>query len=402
MYAIALALMSLASAAEPQVGDVVWKHNVAWQYVEDYEVDHDSQPVIGPELVATEGSFHDPDPTSQVLGSVKLDGQGRRWEAIDYVYDIVPADLEEAPPGVEDDPVTSEVYEVEYESYPNDWNVTTCSNNEVVTHDYESRGQFSDASTSRTRRIVLVFHGNDEFCSGVEMETDSVLISAHCLLNANPVSPYHPTVDAINGVCSRGNTYTSGADCVISPTGGFDVLINYDVWNGSQAIEDDYVLLQWNNTGSADDANLTGTVSTGMPITTRSHSTVNGQALALYGYASYTRDGGTCTAQMDSTPVETHGTNVNSGYPLSFEWEDGGIGEHWYYNDTLRTAHDCSSGQSGGAYIICYDAETNPDCAGGEELAAIHFGHYAPPLGEEFCGGPEADQFKPFVDANPN
>jgi V8-like Glu-specific endopeptidase len=382
------------------VGEVEWrdtKHGaVMWQYEGMAEYSYTPDPYSEEEFTEPSEEVEQPKTRAEkLLGAVKVKGSGERWVAIDVVFDETPADAE---PDPTDDDGSSDLEYGTWEPSAG-WDDEHCpdgkSSDDIVTwFEDDDQSAFTSLSADRHYWIVwfrFTFDGtNNRGCSGIMTGSGEILTAAHCIQDHNG------DMATILSVCSRGNSY-SGADCMTSPPGGYDILTNYGWWSGSknEAVntENDYALIQYATNGSQDTTQLVGNgSSSGYPLTTHTDSQIVAQTLRRYGYDHYHYPG-SCDYQRDTTPYDSM---VSYGWLLTNTLENDGTND-WIEDGLIKSTLDSGDGGSGGPYFICYNDST---CAS-PELVGVQSGHYHPFLGTAYSGGPNAnDGFADFVDLN--
>ena len=379
-----------------------WRGPMLWRYdgqaIFTDEPDESDEPLlmIEPDYVLT-GLEFDADAYLGVGYADKHDRYGRRW-VLDYV-DVDAArealNANEAAadalhgipePGVEDNPGIAYNPDAGAESWAvlRSWSTINCGGQTGSFFDHSS-DSFTQASSLnvRSKKIVIIW-GDTENCTGVLVDSNSVLTNAHCTTSASGIEHSANTMV----VCSMENLEenTGGGD----QAGCFNVA---DVDTNPNWVDDspydvtqDYALL-----------NLASSPGMGwMELSSASDTDINGPVDYLRGYPGYTRS---CLDNKIHQDLLTTVDTFN-GVPM--------FGRQLYEADgdvqstpTGYVKYDTSdgAGASGGPHYYC----PNSDGCATHYITGVHaFASIcaSPPCASGYTAGPKARDIESWVDLN--
>lgn len=260
---------------------------------------------------------------------------------------------------------------------PLSWSVEECDSagNEDWVWNSDSRTWVNSPMDNREEKAVVIVRNGSPMCSGVMVDSDSVLTAAHCLWTSGGSAI---SVGQL-GVCSRENLQ-SGADCStveakIIPSG-------YTI--GSDPIGLDFALLDLDETDITD--------GEFMALSSASDSSIAAEDQDTTGYPGYLP--GSCSAGSGtSNDITNNSLTVDDSYDGAKAFrETGSI--TWTGADWFGTTLDAVSGQSGSPIYYF------PSSGSTTHFVTAVLSRGRSIIGPAYIAGPKVSQFKSFVEAN--
>ena len=362
-------LPSHVGVADKKVGAVTWRYQAQARY------SNERRARSGDVTVDVPAGWEDVSPRGQIIGSRWIDENGAIWKAIDvdleelarieaeYISQF-PADAPaEELRSLLDEPGLQWRDAQQFDVEPHGWTKKVCpegasshtyhlfddDEDRVTVEPADNDGSgFADTPNVRRQTTVMVMvdvqgDGSEVgWCSGVMLDSNSVLTAAHCVYDGS--GNLYPRGDVL--VCTMGNAY-DGSDCdsLVAVNGFKEPPSN--VYGGPYPgsgwhPKKDYIILDMGN----------GMQTTGeyMFMSAASDSFVESYTMWNLAFPKYTLDPtlSVCLATDDATAVDTtHWMNaarymVNSGGPI-----------HASANNTWHFSIDGGSQHSGSPIYYC-------------------------------------------------
>ncbi len=260
------------------------------------------------------------------------------WDALDAKFAASAADAterwgEEPDLGESFDAPANEPYVGWAYDTPLTWAANDCGAQDEWVWNSESRTWVNSPMDNREEKAVLILLNGGTWCSGVMVDSDSVLTAAHCLWNSSG--------NAINvanlGVCSHENLQ-SGADCSTVEA----KIIPSGYSHSSDPIGFDFALLDLDETDIAD--------GEFMALSSSSDGTIAAADQDTTGYPGFlpsSCSGGSGTSNEISNNAMTVDDDYNGAKGFR---QTGDI--TWTGSDWFGTTLDAVGGQSGSPNLL--------------------------------------------------
>ncbi len=282
--------------------------------------------------------------------------------------------------GGEDSEVVREPATDSYEGWAYDsslaWTADSCGGGaEDWVWNSESRNWVGDPMDNRELKVVLILQQGNAICSGVMVDSDSVLTAAHCLFNAigNPIAVGNL------GVCSHENRQTD-ADC--STVTAKVIASGYDIT--SNPIGLDFALLDLSETDITD--------GEFMALSSASDSVIEAAEQDNTSYPAFVPSscgGGSGTSNVITANSQTVDDNYDGSKAFR---QTGDI--TWTASDWFGSSLDGMPMQSGSPFYYF------PSSGSTAHYVTAVLSRQREIIGPAYIAGPKVSQFKSFVEAN--